>query len=186
MLHLCRQVSVKMFGDIVWRRVTVGRIVSMSFACNKTLARRSLKPWMLFDGLLITNINIVLQQVSLRRNISINKIWLESINSAKSEQCSSGRWDKRLGRFFKISEFNSFPLVTHFSTGQLLCDIPYHQANRWWYSFNTGQWPRSHRGLICLWTGLHSNWTRSLSQHVCNMWVWQRRVLRLRSGVATR
>lgn len=90
MLHLCRQVSVKMFGDIVWRRVTVGRIVSMSFACNKKLARRSLKPWMLFDGLLITNINIVLQQVSLRRNISINKIWLESINSAKSEQCSSG------------------------------------------------------------------------------------------------
>lgn len=40
--------------------------------------------------------------------------------------------------------------VTHFSTGQLLCEIPHHQANGWWYSFNTGQCSRSHRGLICL------------------------------------
>lgn len=54
MLHLCRQVSVKMFADIVWRQFTVGTIVSMSFVCNKTLARRSFKPCWISMILILT------------------------------------------------------------------------------------------------------------------------------------
>ena len=54
MFHLYRQISVKMFGDTVWRRVTVSTIVSMSFAYNQTLARRSLKPCWISMILILT------------------------------------------------------------------------------------------------------------------------------------